>query len=241
MLLTSRAAAFVQEAENYKKKAAIAGEADRFSTRASQLKAPSEALSGLQRLAKELAREGIAPEVPTKLLSAAAARASKHLTEFEADAKQFVEPNAELAQEFLNMLKKLEADYKDSVRRAWEQHVEKLINPLPEAVLQAIATLPAYQSQVATLRGKHADAQKLAKSVPTIGDVQSVLSRIQQMNSENDAAWHKLNGSGLPDDVQAFLRKSGSTGGASLSDVTPAIVDWLQARDLLGSFLIRVR
>jgi len=241
MLLTSRAVAFVQEAENYKKKREIAGEADRFSSRASQLKAPSEALSGLQRLANELAREGIAPEVPEKLLSATADRASKHLTEFEADAKQFVEPNVELAQEFLGMLKKLEADYKDSVRRAWDQYVEELIKPLPEAVLQAIATLPAYQSQVAALRGKHADAQKLAKSVPAIGDVGPVLRRIRQLNSENDAAWNELNGSGLPDDVLAFLRKSGSTSGASLSDATPAIVKWLQARDLLSSFLIRVR
>ena len=241
MLLTSRALAFVQEVENYKKKREIAGEADKFASRAKQLKSPSERLAMLQTLAHELVDQGIAPVLPAVLIDAIAERANTHLSEFENDSKSFVEPSASLAHEFIPMLGKLETDYKHSILKAWSQHVEVLVKPLPDAVLRAIETLPAYRAQVVSLRAKHVEAEKLTKKPPELGDVESALKRINQLIDENAATWKELSGSGIPDDVLDFLRKSGAMGGVSLSEVTPSIIDWLNGRNLLTSFTVRVR
>jgi len=239
MLLTERAATFVRNVEAYKKKRDLAGEAAKFTTRAKQLKGPTQRLVGLQALAIEMTRAGISVEPPVAALAAAARQASELQLQFENDKKAMAEPDGQFAHQFIPGLSKTAADYLRSIQYGWRRHTEALLIPLPSAVLQALETLPAYKTQVALIRAKHLEAENLVRDVPQPEDVESILRRLKKLLSENQQAWQELGGSGIPGDVLSFLRESGAAG-FSLASLTPPILEWLKGRGLLSSFVVRV-
>ena len=122
MLVTARALAFVADIEAFKKRRELAGEADKFSTRAGQLRTPTERLSALQELALEMTAHGIAVELPSKAIAAAAKQARELLIKFESDPKALVEPDNQLAHQFIPGLSKIESEYQRAIVEGWRQH-----------------------------------------------------------------------------------------------------------------------
>ena len=120
---------------------------------------------------------------------------------------------------------------------AWQARVDGSFSPLPEPVLQAIATIPSYRGQVDAIRTKHLEVLRLRAELPLPNQVSATLERITAAVVAKDDAWRHLSGSGIPDEVIDFLRQAG-TSGFSLAKLTPAIQAWLGERDLLGTFRI---
>lgn len=237
-MLLERAKVLVRRTDEYRTKRALANEAERFATRARQLGAPTAKLAMLRALVREFLVAGVAVELPTESTEAIVFRAAELLKAFNADQKALLTSDEAFTRQFVPALDKLAQEYRNRLVVAWQARVDGSFSPLPESVLQAIATIPSYRGQVDAIRTKHLEVLRLRAELPVPNQVCATLERITAAVVAKDDAWRHLSGSGIPDEVIDFLRQAG-TSGFSLAKLTPAIQAWLGERDLLGTFRIR--
>ena len=237
-MLLERAKGLVRRTEEYRTKRALGNEAERIATRAKQLATPTAKLIILRALAHELLAAGVAIELPKKSTEAIAFRAGELLNAFNADHKALLTSDETFTRQFVPALDKVAQDHRIRLVAAWEAWVDGTFSPLPEPVLQAVATIPSYRAQVDAIRAGHAEVLRVRGELPASGHVSATLERVKATAAANDDAWRHLSGNGIPDEVIDFLRQAG-TSGFSLAKLTPAIQAWLGERGLLGTFHIR--
>lgn len=137
---------------------------------------------------------------------------------------------------FWNALKELPGHLRAALRTAWVAHVDKTIPRDQPELLDILAHIQAFAPQVSTIRKLYLDAARLRGILP---EDDTHVFHVRELAAKIAAAWHSLEGDGIPDVVLAFL-KAAATDGATVDQLTPEVVSWLTERDLQQDVRIRL-
>jgi hypothetical protein len=123
------------------------------------------------------------------------------------------------------------------VGKAWSSYVASHGATGSSEVLDALAKLPQFQISVARIRRSRQGIEELSKRTPT--DPLKDIRNLEELVAEHRAAWSELKADGIPNTVIVFLRACADNG-ALLSELTDEVRKWLETRDLLNAFRVRI-
>ena len=98
--------------------------------------------------------------------------------------------------------------------------------------------MPQFRSAVIKVQQCRKDIADLGNSRPT--DPKVTVARIEALVSEHESAWATLSADEIPPTVIAFIRAAADEG-APLTAYTDEVRAWLDGRNLLKAFRIRLR
>lgn len=137
----------------------------------------------------------------------------------------------------LRIIDKVMDQARDSIRQDWRRHVESLIPSLPEVVLDILATDPAQTEAVGRIKEVSKKLKQLRDRFPiTTTDMQELNNAKMALKSVQQ----NLENAEVPSDVLQFLQDC-TVGGASLTKLTPTVLDWLSRHAVAHAFTVTVR
>ncbi|UBV45515.1 hypothetical protein LAJ19_21565 (plasmid) [Deinococcus taeanensis] len=169
------------------------------------------------------------------------ASARKQLEMIETLHGQFQEsPAALLSNELphtLRLIDQVEQAARDALREQWRAHVDAMTPSLPEVVLDVLATQPAQTKTVKRIKEVTQSLRKLRDRYPVTS---SDLNELRGAEVAIRSTQQELQAAAVPDEVVTFL-KDCTTGGATLSTLTPGVMEWLRAHQVTHAFAITMR
>jgi hypothetical protein len=207
-----------------------------YQSRARQLTPLAEALARAKRDWTAIRGAGLDVEDPIPK-PGLKAQTADILLRFQADRDVLATPDDKFRFEFLPGITKATEDLDARTAAAWSAHVASHAQFPTDAILRALEAVPSYRSSVVRIREAASEVQKLRSNVPVAADLSGTLSRLNEAIRKKDAALAAMQGDDLPNEVQAFLRKTGQ-GGAELKDLTPTVLTWINDSGLAGAFRI---
>lgn len=121
---------------------------------------------------------------------------------------------------------------------AWKRYVDERGDLHSDDVLDALAALPQFRPSVMKIRQCRANIAALGASIPS--DPSTAVVSLSALVDEHCTAWAELRADGIPDAVITFLRACAAEG-APLSGLTDEVRSWLESRNLLSAFRIKIR
>lgn len=235
-MLLERAGGLASRIGQYAKLKAAANEASLFRTRADQIGQAADLLAQARAALERFRTAGVpvdfhplnAPE-----LSGRAATLRDIVTETPA---ALVDPPFNLKYEFTDRLKGLVAAVHGAISDGWRAYIAAHGPGGNDEILNALGELPQMRAGVNRIRGYRQRAAALAESLPA--DPATAVAQLKALAADHDAAWAELTADAVPQSVILFLRAT--VQGASVSALTPEVRTWLETRNLLGSFKIRI-
>lgn len=215
---------------------AAAGHAQAFKSRADQFRPLAQDLEQALARLRGLASAGLG-------VAAVAARpalreqAEDLLARFRTNPSSLTEADPTVRFEFTKGVRATIDEIEAAAQAGWSKAVAARSEAPSDDVLGALDTIAAYRPAVARLRKALEVLRGLQQQTPTPGDLAQRLAAADAAQEEKNAALEMLQGSDLPPEVLAFLRKSGQ-GGAGLDDYTDLVDEWLTERRLKTAFRI---
>lgn len=236
-MLLERAAGLADKIGRYQKLKAAANEADLFRTRAGQFSEAAMLLSEARATLRRFADAGVSIDfVPAN--AGDLADKSVQLRAIAADDPAgLANPPFNVAHEFTNRLKGLAIAANSAIQTGWQRFVDENGPGGSDEILEALGKLPQMRASVARIRQCRHKVSTLAATLPA--DPARAVDQLRDLTSEHRAAWTELTADSLPAGVVTFLRACAAEG-APIVALTGEVRDWLDARDLLGSFRIRI-
>ncbi|AMS39346.1 hypothetical protein [Aminobacter aminovorans] len=108
----------------------------------------------------------------------------------------------------------------------------------PNEVLSALAEVPQFRPSANKIRQCRSDIGALGNSLPA--DPKATVARLDALVAEHDTAWATLSADNIPPSVVSFIRAAANEG-AALTTCTDEVRAWLESRNLLNAFRIRLR
>lgn len=234
-MLIDRAKELKERIEKFGRLKSAADEAKTYDTRAKQLNDAASALSNAVSQLKALRDAGIVVDfVPANAVSLME-KASVLRTDFSTDPKSIINTAMSMKYDFLDRVSAITQAINASMLEAWRVYVESRSHTVPESVVAALATIPAYRIAANRIRSSRAKIIDLSSSPPE--DVKAALAQLNEFVLEHRAAWEELTAGGIPADVVSFLQAC-AAGGASLAMLNETVRAWLEHRKLTDSFRI---
>jgi hypothetical protein len=236
-MLLDRATELAEKLERYQKLKAAADEADLVSTRALQVGEAAKSLAQARAALACFTEAGIDIE----FFPANAEELTEKAATLRAIAAEnpagLADPPFNVTHEFTNRLKGLTSGAGRSIEEGWRRFVAENAPSGSDEVLDALGKLPQMRAGVFRIRQCRQKAAALAAAVPT--DPAIAVQQLRGLSAEHGDAWTELTADGIPPTVLQFLRACAADG-AALASLTKEVHDWLDARELLGSFRIRI-
>lgn len=207
-----------------------------FRTRAGQLAPIADALSQKHRDWLALRAAGLVSK-PVAAKPQLRSVAKDLLERFKVDRAVLAEADDKIRFQLVAGVKSAADEFEADAREAWEAHMTARADFPNETILTALDAISTYRAAVKRIREASAEFERLRAQTPSAADLSSVLARVEAVRASKDEALAAMQGTDLPADVLAFLRKTGQ-GGAALSDLTPGVRAWLESRNLLDAFRI---
>lgn len=235
-MLLERAAGLASKIGQYGKLKAAANEAELFRTRATQL-GEAAALLTQARVALDRFR---AAGVPVDFHPVNATELSERVETLRDLARDnpaaLADPPFNLRHLFTDRLRHLAVAANGAVSDAWRAYVAANGPAAHNDILNALGELPQMRAGVNRIRGYRQQVTALAASLPP--DPAAAVAQLKTLVAAHDAAWRELTADEVPPSVIHFLRAAVT--GAPVSALTSEVRTWLDARNLLGSFKIRI-
>jgi hypothetical protein len=105
-------------------------------------------------------------------------------------------------------------------------------------VLSALGQVPQFRVSVAKIRQIRSEVAAFGASLPP--NPKPAIESLDSLLTQHEAAWNTLAASDIPSSVVAFIRAAANSE-ALLSAYTPEVQTWLESRELLGAFRIKLR
>jgi len=137
----------------------------------------------------------------------------------------------------LKNLRSLKEELALESQRLWQEHLDRLRPPLPNALLDVLGKQPAWVARVKQWRGLTKDYVRLRAAQQITLQLVDEAKVLDLSYTELRQAMAQLD---LPEPVQVFLERTGD-GRASLADLTPEVIEWLRRHELLTAFSIQLR
>ena len=227
----------VARAERYKQLKAQAAHAQIFDTRARQLNAASERVQAAVAQLAALRTAGISAGFTLSADDDLRVKTDALQAGFEQDPAFVDSPGFDLRYAYTDRLLGLAKAVQEAALSAWQAYVRANSEAVSQDILQALSAVAEYRSTIASIQDCQRRVAALAAQVPA--DVRLAIKQLGSAVQEQREAWQKLTGGDLPRDVILFLRACMSQSGAELRLLTPAVIDWLNGRNLSNAFRVR--
>jgi hypothetical protein len=215
-----------------------AKDAQAYATRATQLQTPAATLSQLSVLAQEFRRRNIAIPLNESQLQALAYQTRTMLKGFRDDHKSIVVSSSENGVRFFDPLKNVVADVRGMLLQAWTDYVDGMLPPQQQPeLLETLVRLPGFSERVAEIRRLYREAEHLRDRLPQSTEE---IEKVAAIATALRTAWESLPTEGIPAAVHTFL-EAAIGGGATFSQLTGPVLEWLGENNLLDSIRISLR
>ncbi len=236
-MLLERTAGLAERIERYQKLKIGANEAQLVNTRATQVEEAAVLLAQARAALGRFSKAGIS----IQFFPANVEELTEKATQLRAIAVEnpagLANPPFNVAHEFTNRLRGLAIAANTAIEEGWRRYVSENVPSGSEEVLEALGKLPQMRAGVARIRLCRQKLVSLAATVPV--DPESAIEQLRVLTTEHASAWADMTANSVPTSVLQFLRACAADG-APVASLTKEVKDWLEARELLGSFRIRI-
>jgi hypothetical protein len=156
----------------------------------------------------------------------------------KADLAKLSDPPFDIKHAFTERLNSIAGTGQKAATAAWKAYVEKRAAFGADDVLSALAQVPQFKASVVKIRQIRSDIAAFGAILPA--DPKEAIVKLDALVSQHEAAWTSLDASDIPPSVVAFIRAAANSD-ALLSAFTPDVKMWLDSRNLLGAFRIKLR
>jgi hypothetical protein len=237
-MLLDRAATLATKINTYQKLKNTAEEADQFATRATQFGTVSMLMARLRETLSALAEAGVPVDFEPSDGLGYADKARVLREAIKADPAKLNDPPFDIKHAFTDRLNGIASAGHKAASAAWKAYVDKRAAFGADDVLSALAQVPQFRTSVALIRQIRSDVCAYGTGLPE--DPKDAITRLDALVSQHEAAWISLAASDIPSSVVAFIRAAASSDGL-LSAYTAEVQTWLESRNLLGAFRIKLR
>jgi hypothetical protein len=237
-MLLDRAASLATKINTYQKLKNSAAEAEQFGTRAKQLENASLLMAGLRETLSALANAGVPVNFEPSDGIGYADKARTLREAIKADPAKVNDPPFDIKHAFTDRLNGIASAGHKAASAAWKAYVDKRAAFGADDVLSALGQVPQFRMSVAKIREIRGEVVAFGASLPA--DPKAAIARLDTLVSQHEAAWNTLAASDIPPSVVAFIRAAANSE-ALLSAYTSEVQTWLESRNLLGAFRIKLR
>lgn len=237
-MLLDRAATLATKLNTYQKLKKSAAEAEKFDTRAKQFETVSRSIAGLRNTLSALANAGVTVDFKPSDGLSYADKARTLRDAIKQDPAKVNDPSFDIKYAFTDRLNSITGAGHKAASAAWRAYAEKRAAFGADDVLSALGQVPQFRVSVAQIRQIRAAVASLGSSLPQ--DPKAAVVRLDSLLSQHEAAWKTLAASDIPPSVVTFIRAAANSD-ALLCDYTSEVQTWLQSRNLLGAFRIKLR
>lgn len=237
-MLLDRAATLAAKINTYQKLKNSAAEAEQFGTRARQFETASHLMTGLRETLSALADAGVAVDFEPSDGLGYADKARTLREAIRQDPAKVNDPPFDIKHAFTDRLNGIAGVGHKAASTAWKAHVDKRAAFGADDVLSALGQVPQFRVSVAKIRQIRGEVAALGTSLPP--DPKAAIASLDSLLAQHETAWNTLAASDIPSSVVAFIRAAANSE-APLSSYTSEVQTWLESRNLLGAFLIKLR
>ena len=237
-MLLDRAATLAAKINTYQKLKNSAAEAEQFGTRARQFETASHLMTGLRETLSALADAGVAVDFEPSDGLGYADKARTLREAIRQDPAKVNDPPFDIKHAFTDRLNGIASAGHKAASAAWKAHVDKRATFGADDVLSALGQVPQFRVSVAKIRQIRGEVAALGTSLPQ--DPKAAIASLDSLLTQHEAAWNTLAASDIPSSVVAFIRAAANSE-ALLSAYTSEVQTWLESRNLLGAFRIKLR
>jgi hypothetical protein len=237
-MLLDRAATLATKINTYQKLKSTADEADQFATRASQFGNIALLITRLRETLCALSEAGVPVEFEPSEGVGFAGKARVLREAIKADPAKLNDPPFDIKHGFADRLNSIAGAGHKAAIGAWKAYVDKRADFGADDVLSALAQVQQLRTSVARIRQIRSNVAAFGASLPA--DLKEAIAQLDALISEHESAWKSLAASDIPSSVVAFIRAAANSD-ALLSSYTPEVQTWLESRNLLGAFRIKLR
>lgn len=237
-MLLDRAATLATKINTYQKLKNSASEAEQFGTRAKQFKTASLMMAGLRQTLTTLADAGVSVDFEPSDSLGYADKARTLREAIREDPTKVDNPPFDIKHAFTDRLNGVASAGQKAATKAWKAYVDKRAVFGADDVLSALGQVPQFRVSVAKIRQIRSEVTGLGAGLPT--DPKDAIATLDRLLSQHEAAWSTLAASDIPTSVVAFIRAAANSE-ALLISYTSEVQTWLESRNLLGAFRIKLR
>jgi hypothetical protein len=238
-MLLERATGLAARITQYHNLKGAADEAAQFETRANQLGAISERIARTRAALCKLADAGVTISFVPSDGAGYAAKAKALRTAIQDNPAAINDPPFDLKNEFIDRLAAIAGGAEKAMTEAWRAYVAKRADFGSNSdVLSALSEVSQFRPSVTKIRQCRSDISALGKSLPL--DPQTAVARLDALVAEHNAAWAELSAEDIPSSILSFIRAAANEG-TPLATYTDEVRAWLESRNLLNAFRIRLR
>lgn len=237
-MLLDRAAALAAKINIYQKLKNTADEADLFGTRAKQFQTVSQLMARLRETLSTLTDAGVPVDFEPNDGLGFAEKARLLREAIKEDPAKVSDPPFDIKYAFTDRLNGIASAGHKAASAAWKAYVDKRAAFGADDVLSALGQVPQLQVSVAKIQQIRGAVAAFGASLPP--DPETAIASLDALVSQHETAWKSLAASDIPSSVVAFIRAAASSD-ALLSAYTSEVHAWLESRNLLGAFRIKLR
>ena len=237
-MLLDRAAKLATKIRTYQKLKNNAAEAEQFGTRARQFESASQLMAGLRETLGALADAGVAVDFEPSDGLGYADKARTLREAIKENPAKVNDPPFDIKHAFTDRLNGIASAGHKAASAAWKAYVDTRAAFGADDVLSALGQVPQFRVSVAKIRQIRGEVAGFGANLPT--DPKAAIANLDSLLTQHEAAWNTLAASDIPSSVVAFIRAAANSD-ALLSAYTPEVQTWLESRNLLGAFRIKLR
>lgn len=237
-MLLDRAATLATKINTYQKLKNSAAEAEQFGTRAKQFETASQLMAGLRETLTALADAGVLVDFEPSDGLAYAEKARTLREAIKEDPAKVNDPPFDIKHAFTDRLNNIASAGHRAASAAWKAYVDKRAAFGADDVLSALGQVQQFRVSVAKIRQIRGEVTAFGASLPA--DPKAAIASLDSLVSQHEAAWNTLAASDIPSSVVAFIRAAANSE-ALLSAYTSEVQTWLESRNLVGAFRIKLR
>ena len=237
-MLLERAVTLTSTINAYQKLKGSADEADLFGTRAKQFEAASQLIAGLRVTLSLLSAAGVPVDFNPGDGLGYAQKARQLREAIKEDPAKVNDPPFDIKHAFTDRLNGIAIAGHKAASAAWQACVDKRAAFGADDVLSALGQVHQFKASVLRIRRIRADVAALGANLPA--DPQAAIAKLDVLVNEHEIAWKSLAATDIPPSVIAFIRTAASSE-ALLSAYTSEVQSWIESRNLLGAFRVKLR
>lgn len=237
-MLLDRAASLATKINTFQKLKSTKEQSEQFATRATQFAHVSMLVSRLRETLAVLAEAGVPVDFEPSDGVGYADKARILRKAIQEDPAKLNDPPFDLKHGFTDRLNNIASAGDKAANAAWKAYVNKRAAFGADDVLSALAQVPQFKASVTRIRQIRSDVAAFGAALPV--DPKDAIARLDILVTQHEAAWNALAASDIPSSVVAFIRAAANND-ALLSAYTSEVQTWLESRNLLGAFRIKLR
>ena len=237
-MLLDRAATLATKINTYQKLKNTAAEAEQFGTRAKQFESASQLMAGLRETLSGLADAGVAVDFEPSDNQRYADKARTLRDAIKEDPAKVNDPPFDIKHDFTDRLNGIASAGHKAASAAWRAYVDKRAAFGADDVLSALGQVQQFRVSVSKIRQIRGEVAGFGANLPP--DPKAAIDSLDSLLTQHEAAWNTLAASDIPSSVVAFIRAAANSDGL-LSAYTSEVQTWLESRNLLDAFRIKLR